>query len=160
MPCAKRKDAMQSKTDSEQRRYVTVQDAAEHLNIAERTVFRMIKQQRLKSMKAPNGSRWVSLEDVEYEQQAKPHSASPAHSQLQHTQALVAQLQETMRKLEDRLQTLEQQMAMMQHCLINVRVQEGIQEEVSRVSGMHDRCPSMKKRHDDDLEVLGQVGRD
>src|SRR5947209_20452027 len=100
-----------SPLDGKQKSYVTIHDAAELLNSAERTVFRMIKKKRLDSIKTPNGSRLVSLDDIQREQQAKPRSASPVLYQLKQVQTLVAELQERLYQQNHRIQELEQQIA-------------------------------------------------
>jgi hypothetical protein len=100
--------------NGKQKRYVTIQDAADMLNIAERTVFRMIKQKRLESMKAPDGSRWVALDDIEGKQQAKLHSESPVRYQLKQAQALIAELQETVRTQDARFQAQESRLHLLE----------------------------------------------
>ena len=118
------------------KRYVTIQDAADLLNIAERTVFRMIEDKRLESMKDSNGSRWVALDDIEGKQQAQLHSESPVRHQLKQAQSLIAELQETVRTHEHRIQELEHQMMQPSHepLLIHLSPQEGMQEGASTFS--------------------------
>ncbi len=89
--------------DGKHKRYVTIQEAAELLNCAERSVFRMIGAQRLASMKTANGSRWVDLDDIERELQEKPRSASPVRLTLEHVLTLVEELQEKVKELEQHL---------------------------------------------------------
>jgi TolA-binding protein len=99
-----------------------------------------IPQKRLESMKAPDGSRWISLDDIEREQQTKPRSASPVRYQLKQVQSLVAELQETLHMQEHRIQHLEQQIAVMQEhplqepLLIHLSPQEEMQEGSSTFS--------------------------
>jgi hypothetical protein len=99
----------QAHPEGKHKRYVTVLEAAELLNCAERTIFRMIgKQQRLASIKTADGSRWVDLDSIERKLQEKPRSASPVKHTLEHVLTLVEELQEQVQHQQQRLQELEQ----------------------------------------------------
>jgi excisionase family DNA binding protein len=119
-------DAMKSKSqpNGKLKRYVTIQDAADLLNIAERTVFRMIEDKRLESMKDSNGSRWVALDDIEGKQQAKLHSESPVRHQLKQAQALIAELQDTVRNQDARLQAQDSRLHLLEQELAALVSQE------------------------------------
>jgi excisionase family DNA binding protein len=100
------------------KRYVTVQDAVELLNVSERTVRRMMDEKRLYFIKDRTGHCRIDLDDIEKEQQAKPHTVSPLRHQVQETQNLVKELQEAIQEQkhqseqqDHRIEQLEQEVA-------------------------------------------------
>jgi excisionase family DNA binding protein len=122
------------------KRYVTVQDAVGLLNVAERTVRRMMDEKRLHFVKDRAGHCRIDLDDIEKELQSRPRTISPQQQLLQEVQMQVKDLQKTIREQEHRIETVEyllekvQQQSGQEPLLIHLSSQEQMQEGAATFS--------------------------
>jgi excisionase family DNA binding protein len=88
------------------KRYITVQDAVNLLNTSERTIRRMVKEERLHTIRDKTNHIWIDQDDVEQEREARPRSANPL---LQQLQSCVERLEQRVLELEQHVEILREQ---------------------------------------------------
>ena len=79
--------------NAKSKRYVTVLEAVELLHTSERTVRRMIAQDRLHTIQDRTGHRLIDLDDIEQELEAKPRVISPLQHRLACLLTTIEQMQ-------------------------------------------------------------------